>query len=302
MYNLMVTARDNAWEEGAYVWDKSRIFEGTDENIKLRLESFSETSLKELASYRTLFMYERHTDGIIRVGKIKHVQMRGTDIRVIYEFDNTLPNLTLDQIVALKWELGIQDFEFSRTHWAVKDINLFEVLKNAGIQSTSNQIAELPPTIQSGGRVFIVHGRDTGAAEKVARFLQTKVGLNVCILHEQVNLGRTIITKFQQEASDAIFSIVLMTGDDIGALDQQTPILKKRARQNVIFEMGFFLGKLGQDKVCALISDGVEKPSDYDGVVYISFDNQDGWKHKLVNELQAADIPVSQDWWKSEHT
>jgi predicted nucleotide-binding protein len=68
-----------------------------------------------------------------------------------------------------------------------------------------------------------------------------------------------------------------------------------RARQNVVFEMGYFIGKLGRDRVFLLLENGVDKPGDLDGIVYTSFDNADGWKLKLVKELKAAGYKVTAD-------
>jgi predicted nucleotide-binding protein len=132
-------------------------------------------------------------------------------------------------------------------------------------------------------RIFVVHGRDGEPREAVARFLQ-KLGLEPVILHEQPNKGRALITKFHDEASDIGFAIILMTPDDVGGLDGAEQ--KRRARQNVIFELGFFIGRLGSDRVAALIGNEVERPSDFDGVVYIPIEAD--WRLPLCNELRAA--------------
>jgi predicted nucleotide-binding protein len=137
--------------------------------------------------------------------------------------------------------------------------------------------------------VFLVHGRNGAVKNEVARFLE-KLGLEVVILHERPNKGRTLITKFQEESASVTFAVVLVTPDDTGGLSKEDH--RPRARQNVIFELGFFIGKLGSDRVCALISPDVEKPSDYDGVAYVPLDPNGGWKADLVRELAAARVPV----------
>jgi predicted nucleotide-binding protein len=139
--------------------------------------------------------------------------------------------------------------------------------------------------------VFVVHGRDGGTKETVARFI-SKLGLTPVILHEQPNMGRTIIEKFTDHA-DVGFAVVLMTGDDKGGL-ASVPAneFKLRARQNVILELGFFLGKLGRSRVCALYAPDVEIPSDYDGVVFVRLDTEGAWRLLLVRELRAAGLPV----------
>ena len=88
------------------------------------------------------------------------------------------------------------------------------------------------------------------------------------------------------------FAIILMTPDDVASTLGNEEMFSFRARQNVIFELGFFVGTLGSQGVCALIKGGVEIPSDYSGIVYIKFDQQGGWKPKLVSELRAAGFAV----------
>ena len=102
-----------------------------------------------------------------------------------------------------------------------------------------------------GNDVFIVHGHDEGARNAVARFVE-KLGLKASILDEQVNRGQTIIEKFEREASNAGFAIVLLTPDDVGAPKDHKDKLQPRARQNVILELGYFLHRLGRERVCVL--------------------------------------------------
>lgn len=139
-------------------------------------------------------------------------------------------------------------------------------------------------------RAFVVHGRDEASKHEVARFLD-RIGLEPIILHERPNKGRTIITKFQEEAHDVSFAIVIMTPDDEGGLagGPSSP----RARQNVIFELGFFYGKLGSGHVVALVKDKIETPSDFDGVVYIPLDAGGAWKMLLAREMKAAGLDFS---------
>ena len=152
--------------------------------------------------------------------------------------------------------------------------------------SSSAQENDRPRT----NEVFVIHGRDEGTKEKVARFLQT-LGLEPVILHEQANLGRTIIEKFEDYAHVG-FAVALLTPDDAGSLQGEENSSKPRARQNVIFEFGYFIGKLGRERVCALVKGDVEKPSDYDGVLYISLNDPNDWKIELIKELKAAGINV----------
>jgi predicted nucleotide-binding protein len=139
--------------------------------------------------------------------------------------------------------------------------------------------------------VFIVHGREEASKQAVARFVE-KVGLNAIILHEQSNRGRTVIEKFEHHA-DVQFAINILTPDDIGRLVTETEEnATLRARQNVIFEMGYFIGRIGRDRVFPLKKGDLDIPSDYSGVVYTDFDEMGAWKMQLVRELKSAGFTV----------
>lgn len=137
-------------------------------------------------------------------------------------------------------------------------------------------------------RVFIVHGHDNGLKDTVARYV-SEIGLEPVILHEQANKGRTIIEKLEEEVAQTVFGIVIYTPDDRGNVARKKTYLP-RARQNVIFEHGFLMSKLGRDRVCCIVAGNIEKPSDNDGVLYIEFDDKGGWKSELKKELMAANI------------
>lgn len=140
--------------------------------------------------------------------------------------------------------------------------------------------------------IFIVHGHSNEVKINVARTLE-KLGLNPIILHEQANAGKTIIEKFE-EHSNVGFAIILMTDDDLGKAKKDEN-LNHRARQNVILEMGYFIGKLGRNRVCPLYTNGVELPSDLYGLLYTEIDSAENWKIKIAKELKAAgyDIDVN---------
>lgn len=139
-------------------------------------------------------------------------------------------------------------------------------------------------------RVFVVHGHDEEAKLSLARFIE-KIDLAPIILSEQPNEGRTIVEKFEAHA-DVAFAIVLLTPDDIGFPRDNEEQKLPRARQNVILELGYFVGRLSRSRVCALSKDSVEIPSDIHGVIYIPMDEAGGWKLKLANELKQAGIDV----------
>ena len=135
----------------------------------------------------------------------------------------------------------------------------------------------------SYSKVFIVHGHDELAKTEVARFVE-KLGFEAIILSEQPNEGKTIIEKIEDYA-DVGFAIVLYTecdeGRAIGFSD-----LKKRARQNVVFEHGFFIGRLGRNHVQALKKGEIELPNDISGVVYTPMDEAKAWQFKVAKEMK----------------
>jgi predicted nucleotide-binding protein len=142
-------------------------------------------------------------------------------------------------------------------------------------------------------KVFIVHGHDDGPKYAVTRFVE-RLGFEAIILHEQASQGRTVIEKIEAH-SDVGFAIVLLTPDDFGGVNGEEP--KPRARQNVILELGYFVGKLTRSRVCALKRGDIEVPSDFGGVVYVPFDDGGGWREELGRELEAAGFDI--DWKKA---
>lgn len=143
-----------------------------------------------------------------------------------------------------------------------------------------------------GRDVFVVHGHDEAAKESVARFIE-KVGLKPVILHEQPNEGRTVIEKFEIYSKGVVFAVVLLTPDDLACEASAKPEvsqLKARARQNVIMELGYFVGRLGRTRVCALHKGNVELPSDYQGVLYVPMDSGGAWRTKLAQEFNQSKI------------
>jgi predicted nucleotide-binding protein len=119
--------------------------------------------------------------------------------------------------------------------------------------------------------------------QTVARFLE-RLDFEPIILHEQASAGATIIEKVERH-SEVSYALVLPSPDDVGAKKADSKKLQPRARQNVILELGYFIGKLGRGNVCALVRGPLEIPSDFDGVVYVSFEGDD-WKMKLVKEFK----------------
>ena len=147
------------------------------------------------------------------------------------------------------------------------------------------------PTISNNmkQKVFIVHGHDNEAKIEMARTLEM-LGFEAIILHEQPNAGRTIIEKIAAY-SDVVFAVVLYTECDLGR-DKTKKVEEEqyRARQNVVFEHGYLIGKLDREKVAAFVKGNVETPGDISGVVYTAMDHAGAWKQELVREMKAAGL------------
>ncbi len=167
-------------------------------------------------------------------------------------------------------------------------VDRVELIKsNVEIQPVKNIITNTNDSDLTN--IFIVHGHNHSILQAVARTIE-KLGLNPIILHEQPNAGKTIIEKFETN-SNVGFAIILLTDDDEGK--SRTKIdLNKRARQNVVLELGYFIGKLGRSKVLPLYSEGVELPSDIYGLLYVPLDKAENWKFSIVKELKQVGYPV----------
>ncbi|WP_394228909.1 TIR domain-containing protein [Pseudoalteromonas spongiae] len=142
-------------------------------------------------------------------------------------------------------------------------------------------------------KVFIVHGHDDLAKTTMARFIE-KAGLDPIILHEQVSFGMTIIEKIESY-SNVDFAVILYTPCDFGGSNKEDSTPQPRARQNVVFEHGYFLGRLGRSKVSAFVKGSLETPNDISGVVYTPLDDAGAWKMSLLKELKAAGYSVNAD-------
>lgn len=144
--------------------------------------------------------------------------------------------------------------------------------------------------LDEGGPIFVVHGRDHERLHYAVRVLESSTGRVVTVLHEQASTGRSVLEKFEDHAAKAAYAVVLLTADDEGGLAGGTA--RPRGRQNVIFELGYFFGKLGRRRVAVLLAPGVEEPSDINGLVYIPLDPGGGWKQALGRELASVGIDV----------
>lgn len=144
MYNLLVTAAEGAWDLPAYEFDRTRFLEYTADSLKARFGTLDAKTQEELKSLPTLFTYEG-SDEPVRVGYIRRIRERGRSILIEYEFDESVPPFSYAQLKPLEIKLDIGGWEMSRTHWAVKDEDLFELLASGGLVDASYVGEGRPP-------------------------------------------------------------------------------------------------------------------------------------------------------------
>ena len=173
----------------------------------------------------------------------------------------------------------------------LEDISLTELDKSVNNETPVTVEKAKLAVAAAKNEVFIVHGHDETAKTKTARFIE-KLGFKPIILHEQASGSKTVIEKIEAY-SNVGFGVVLYTPCDIGAKKEDNPSMQNRARQNVVFEHGFLIGKIGRENVCALVKGDIETPNDISGVVYVKMDEEDAWHLKLARELRASGYDVN---------
>jgi predicted nucleotide-binding protein len=191
---------------------------------------------------------------------------------------------------------GMEDSEYSEA-WQSGKSEMTNLLKIAfeeielNLKENTQQKSSAPVVMSN--KVFVVHGHDEEMKTTVARALE-KLGLAPIILHEKADQGKTVIEKFIVY-SEVQFAVVLFSPDDMAYHKNAKPeTARPRARQNVVLELGFFLGKLGRERVLVLHrqAPAFELPSDYAGVLFKPFDDAGGWRLELVKELNALGFSV----------
>jgi predicted nucleotide-binding protein len=169
----------------------------------------------------------------------------------------------------------------------------FDDLKTLQDSTSLRKKQQAASVTRNKRKVFIVHGRNNAAKQEVSRFIERQ-GIETIILHEQANAGMTIIEKIEHYSNDADFALVLYTACDHGRGVHETRFPpKNRARQNVVFEHGYLMAKLGRENVCALVQGDIEVPNDISGVVYVALDPAGGWKLEVLKELKACGYVVA---------
>jgi len=182
-----------------------------------------------------------------------------------------------------------------------KNLIVFKVCKSKKLITISDEIYILENNeitkvkgdhFMDKTKVFVVHGHDNAAKQETARFVE-KLGFEAIILHEQVSKGKTIIEKIE-EYSNVGFAIILYTPCDDGKSKKENKH-RNRARQNVVFEHGFLIGKIGRHNVCALVKGDIEKPNDISGVVYVEMDSFGAWKNALADEMKESGYVIDKN-------
>jgi hypothetical protein len=304
MFNLLISSNPESWSGDSFEFEKSRVaVEYTVDEISERYKSLDANAIEELKGFPALFVTE-HEQTESRIGRIKNIRVRSSTVLIEFEFDPIFPSLPQGSIESIRTQIDLGKYELYRTHWAIKDEPIFDILlKNGLITSqqfeasqklvTTNHPDPLPIPTRPGEfntkQVFIVHGHDDIAKLEMASFVKS-LGLEPIILHLQASSGRTIIEKIEHY-SNVGFGVVLYTPCDVGA---KVGALASayRARQNVVFEHGYLIGKLGRPRVAAVVKGQIETPNDISGVVYLALDDEGKWKESLTTEMRAAGYNV----------
>jgi predicted nucleotide-binding protein len=194
-----------------------------------------------------------------------------------------------------------EDLFFSQPELRVTVQSLRDVLKQvrrrvyewaASIDTNGTLEARNAQRSAAAGReVFIVHGRNHTIRDKVDLYLTKDLGLTTVVMQAGAMRGLTLPEKFEQAAKRAAFAVFLLTADDTMSIDGR---VFRRARQNVVLEIGYFWGLLGrQGNVAFLVEDhpDMELPSDIVGIGLIPITSDLGeTKLRLRQELEVAGI------------
>jgi predicted nucleotide-binding protein len=249
----------------------------SDEDLIKQVDEKKQTANRNVDSI--VDMFTQDIDDIIHYLEIKESENEGRKLykRIVARYDRIITGFG-DGLYAYNPEQHFYDQEVDIE--TIND-NLEYLLEKMKVHFSMNYSKGEGKNMRNDS-VFIVHGHDDAAKEQVARFVE-KLGLEAIILHERANIGKTIIEKIERY-SDVGYAIILYTPCDEGKAKYEKDY-KDRARQNVIFEHGLLIGKLGRSRVCALVKGIIETPGDISGVVYISFDENGGWKSKVIDEM-----------------
>jgi predicted nucleotide-binding protein len=217
-----------------------------------------------------------------------------------------------------------------KTTYYFPELSRLMIFEGSTFPKVTRRFIKSPPKGQTSAKsrvaaqplsknIFIVHGRDHEPMKELKAMLY-EFGLDPIVLHEQPSGSRTIVEQLEKH-SDVGYAFVILTPDDVGCLSDEFNMnvaiflevckdsqkanqateqfkeiirtLQTRARQNVVLEFGYFIGLLTRDRVCCLLKGNVEKPSDMDGIVYLSFRNSvEEIRLKIMKELNKAGYEI----------
>jgi predicted nucleotide-binding protein len=256
-------------------------------------EKLNELTLSETAE----IILEKSYDFYKRGGYDQSMQLNSTMIGGVVGFNNIAKVQSAIELLENEGYIKNPAVMLDNTIYfiAAKGINIVEsMLKKqtandpvlAKKEETMISVEEISESINN---IFIVHGRNEGVEAEVSNFLR-RLNLEPIILHEQVNKGKTVIEKFEK-FSNVKAAVILFTADDIGKYKDDKEY-ECRARQNVIFEAGYFIGKLGRENTIILYENGLNIPSDLAGYIYIPLDPNKRWHLDLARELKAIGFDI----------
>lgn len=142
MFNLLMAGNIEAFQGDPWILERNRVFEHTINSIRNLYEELTPKQLSDIYDMPALMAYERSVDKNARLGRIDRVKVRPDSVCIHYSFIPELPEVTPDQFAGLAWELNIGNFEYFRTHWALKDVDLASELLDAGL-ITKDQVHSL---------------------------------------------------------------------------------------------------------------------------------------------------------------
>lgn len=303
MFNFLMHHDEDFWDARVVDFTRTRAFEYTIDKLNERYRDFSQSSIEEMKNLPTIFSVEQEAV-LSRIGYITDIVVGYREITISFEFDPILPPIEANKLKEFSTELDIKEWELYRTHWAIKDVNIFNVLLNNELISQEQLDASMalrvpafpdPDPVETAegefnnSQVFIVHGHDETGKIDIATFI-SELGLEPIILHKQASSGMTIIEKIEHY-SNVGYGVVLYTPCDFGAkLGSMTT--QFRARQNVVFEHGYLIGKLKRERVMAIVKGELETPNDISGVVYIEMKQDQAWKDEIRKELLALNYNI----------
>lgn len=243
MYNLFISSDVNAWNGQPWVQELGRCLrEHAATSLTAQYGDFTQEQIGQLCPLPCIFAYENGRNRAPRFGRIRAIEPDRGVVRVRYDLHQVSPFITVDQLPALMSELDASDYEFNRTHWALKDVNLFQRLRRHGV--------ELPVWARTAsgyvditGHQFDVAlsfpGHERQRVEEIAGILEERLGPDRCVYdaNYQAKLARpsldVVLQNIYRNRSRLIVTF-------IGSAYQERPWcgLELRAIQDIVLQRG----------------------------------------------------------------